>query len=297
MTTPVATVVGIIGLGIMGGIMARSLRVRGHEVWGHDPLSRCRKAVAKAGVHTPGSNAEVARQAGLLLVSLPSASALRQVVEELAEVPPSQPGQIVVETSTLPLADKRWAAAELKRQGRVMLDAPISGTATPTPEAVWIMYLSGPVAACRKAAAVAQAFTLSAPRVGPLGHGIKLKIAANHLVGLMNVACAEMVTLCRAMGLDPDIALRHMGQSPYIGTGLMRLRMPMMIRAEYEPATMKLGLWQKDMQVIGDMARSSECPTPLLDACAALYTEALAQGRSEQDTAAVVEALAARSRA
>jgi 3-hydroxyisobutyrate dehydrogenase-like beta-hydroxyacid dehydrogenase len=215
----------------------------------------------------------VARQAELLLLSLPSAAALRQVVGELAEAPPPQPGQIVVETSTLPLADKRWAAAELKRQGRVMLDAPISGTATPTPEAVWIMYVSGPVAACRKAAAVAQAFTLSAPRVGPLGHGIKLKIAANHLVGLMNVACAEMVTLCRAMGLDPEIALRHMGHSPYIGTGLMRLRMPMMIQGQYEPATMKLA---------SDTLRGVLATThiALRDVPAAVTREALLQAAS-----------------
>ena len=284
--------VGLIGLGTMGGIMARSLLAQGHEVWGHDPVVRLRRHWAQSGVHTPGTNAEVARQADVLLVSLPSVAALRSVVQDLAEAPTPRRGQLVVETSTLPLADKRWAAAELKRQGRVMLDAPISGTATATPETTWIMYLSGPVAACRQAASLVEAFTLSAPRVGPLGAGIKLKIAANHLVGLFNVACAEMVALCRAMDLDPEVALRHMGHSPYIGTGLMRLRMPMMIRREYQPATMKIELWQKDMQLIGDMARSAGCPTPLLDACAGLYTAAMEQGLGEHDTAAVAEVLA-----
>jgi 3-hydroxyisobutyrate dehydrogenase-like beta-hydroxyacid dehydrogenase len=203
--------------------------------------------------------AAVAGQAQVLILSLPSADALRSVVQECALVAPAQRGQIVMETSTLPLADKLGAARELRRQGRVMLDAPISGTATPSPETTWIMYLSGPVAACRRAARLARAFTLSAPRVGPLGSGIKLKIAANHLVAVYNVACAEMVALCQAMGLDPQVALQHMGSSPYIGTGLMRLRMPMMIQREYLPATMKMGLWQKDMQVIGDMARAARC--------------------------------------
>ena len=284
--------VGLIGLGTMGSIMARALLAQGHEVWGHYPGARLRRRWARAGVHTPGSNAEVAGQAQVLILSLPSADALRSVVQECALVVPAQRGQIVMETSTLPLADKLWAARELRRQGRVMLDAPISGTAAPSPETTWIMYLSGPVAACRQAARLARAFTLSAPRVGPLGSGIKLKIAANHLVAVYNVACAEMVALCQAMGLDPQVALQHMGSSPYIGTGLMRLRMPMMIQREYLPATMKMGLWQKDMQVIGDMARAARCPTPLLNACSAVYTAAMAQGLGEHDTAAVAEVLA-----
>jgi 3-hydroxyisobutyrate dehydrogenase-like beta-hydroxyacid dehydrogenase len=106
------------------------------------------------------------------------------------------------------------------------------------------------------------------------------------------VAYAEMVTLCRRMGLDPAVALQHMGHSPYIGTGAMRLRVPFMIARQYEPATMKMVLWQKDMQVIGDMARAVNCPTPLLDACLPIYTAALAMGLAEADTAATAEVLA-----
>jgi L-threonate 2-dehydrogenase len=282
--------VGLIGLGTMGSIMARALLEAGHEVHGHDPLPACRARLRRCGGRAPGSNAEVARACELLICSLPSSAALHGVVAELQLAKSSTP-QIVVETSTLPLADKLAAAVALRRQGRPMVDAPISGTATPTPQQVWIMYLSGSQAACREAAALARAFTLDAPRVGPLGTGTKLKLAANHLVAIYNVAYAEMVTLCRGMGLDPAVALQHMGHSPYIGTGAMRLRVPFMIERRYEPATMKIALWQKDMQVIGEMARSVHCPTPLLDACAPLYTAAVAMGLGDADTAATAEVL------
>jgi 3-hydroxyisobutyrate dehydrogenase-like beta-hydroxyacid dehydrogenase len=281
--------VGVIGLGIMGHLMARSLLARGATVWGHDPIAAMRRRCGRLGAQVPGSNAAVAQHADLLILSLPSAAALHAVVDELATVPPPCKGQLVLETSTLPLADKLAAARALKRQGRQMLDAPISGTATPTPDQVWVMYLSGPVAACRRAAPLVSAFTLAAPRVGALGAGIKLKIAANHLVGIYNVACAELVALCRAMGLDPQVALDHIGHSPYIGSGLMRLRMPMMIRRQYEPATMKVDLWQKDMQVIGQMAEAASCALPLLQTCARIYDAAQAQGRGVQDTASVAE--------
>ena len=122
---------------------------------------------------------------------------------------------------------------------------------------------------------------------------MQLKIAANHLVAIYNVAYAEMVGLCRRMGLDPAVALEHMGASPYIGTGLMGIRMPMMIRRDYLPATMKVSVWQKDMKVIGDTALAVDCPTPLFNACAAIYTSAMALGLGEHDTAAAAEVLAA----
>ena len=288
--------VGLIGLGTMGAIMARALVEAGHEVVGHDPVAACRTRLRRSGGRALTSNAEVARQADVLITSLPSSAALQAVVAELAQAGPSAGRQIVVETSTLPLADKQAAARALRRQGRAMVDAPISGTATATPAQSWIIYLSGTQADCRAAAALARAFTLDAPRVGALGMGTKLKFAANHLVAIYNVAYAEMVALCRGMGLDPAVALAHLGHSPYLGTGAMRLRVPMMIGRRYEPATMKLALWQKDMQVIGDMARAVHCPTPLFDACAPVYDAAQRMGFGQADTAAAAEALARRGR-
>jgi putative dehydrogenase len=120
-----------------------------------------------------------------------------------------------------------------------------------------------------------------------------MKFAANHLVAIYNVACAEAVALARKMGLDPQHVLDQFGPSPVVGTGVMRLRMPFMIRREYQPATMKVEVWQKDMQVIGDMARAVDCPTPLFDACRSIYSAAMAMGHAQDDTASVAEVLGA----
>jgi 3-hydroxyisobutyrate dehydrogenase-like beta-hydroxyacid dehydrogenase len=67
-------------------------------------------------------------------------------------------------------------------------------------------------------------------------------------LAIYNVAYAEMVTLCRRMGLDPTVALQHMGHSPYIGTGAIQLRVTFMMPRQYEPAAMKMVLWQKDIR-------------------------------------------------
>ena len=71
----------------------------------------------------------------------------------------------------------------------------------------------------------------------------------------------------------------------------MRLRMPFMVDRSYSPPTMKMELLQKDMSVIGEMARMVGCPLPLLSACAPIYDAAMAQRLGQQDTAAVSEVI------
>jgi 3-hydroxyisobutyrate dehydrogenase-like beta-hydroxyacid dehydrogenase len=95
------------------------------------------------------------------------------------------------------------------------------------------------------------------------------------------------------MGLDPREVLKLFGNSPVIGTGVMRLRMAMMLERQYVPPTMKVEVWQKDMEVIGDMAKSVDCPTPLFSAAASIYTAAMAQGLSQEDTASTAEVMGA----
>jgi 3-hydroxyisobutyrate dehydrogenase-like beta-hydroxyacid dehydrogenase len=68
---------------------------------------------------------------------------------------------------------------------------------------------------------------------------------------------------------------------------MFQVRGPMMVSGEYEPATMKVEIWQKDMKIIAEYAASLGSPTPLLAASAAYYTAAMAQGRGAEDTAAV----------
>ena len=79
--------------------------------------------------------------------------------------------------------------------------------------------------------------------------------------------------------------------SPVIGSGVFKLRGKFMVERKYLPATMKVEVWQKDMQVIGDMAKAVHCPTPLFSACVPVFNAAMAQGLSQHDTASVCEVL------
>ena len=171
------------------------------------------------------------------------------------------------------------------------LDCPISGTAVRMKEGSWSIFVSGDGAAARKVADILAVFTKKTPYVGAFGNGMRMKFIANHLVAIYNVAVGETMTFARKMGLDAQQVWDLFATSPVIGHGVFKLRGKFMVDRKYLPATMKVEVWQKDMQVIGDMAKSVDCPLPLFTTCAPVYTTAMAQGLSQQDTASVCEVL------
>lgn len=286
--------IGVIGLGIMGGAMAEALLKSGYTVTGFDVVSAAKQRLKAAGGKALANSTRVLEASDVVLVSVATSAALAQVAEQLCKAPKRPAGQraLVVETSTLPIEDKQAFAAAMKRAGLDVMDCPISGTAVRMKDRAWTMFVSGSKAAYKRVEPVLRVFTDNVPYVGAYGNGSKMKFAANHLVAIYNVACAESVNLARKMGLDPKDVLELFGNSPVIGTGVMRLRVPFMIERSYTPATMKVEVWQKDMQVIGDMAKSVDCPTPLFSACAPIYSAAMAQGLAQSDTASVSEVLA-----
>jgi putative dehydrogenase len=285
--------VGVIGLGIMGGMMAEALCAAGYKVVGYDPVAAARARLKKAGGRPLASATAVAAAADIVITSLAKASVLEDVVKHIAAAKrgAKQAPLIVIETSTLTMDDKSRAQAALAKVGAKTLDCPISGTAVRMKEGGWTIFASGPQAAFKTAKPVLDVFTKNVQYVGAYGNGTKMKYIANHLVAIYNVAVAESMTFARKMGLNAEQTWALFKDSPVLGNGIYKLRGKLMVQQNYLPATMKVEVWQKDMQVIGDMAKSVDCPLPLFTTCAPVYTTAMAQGLSQQDTASVCEVL------
>jgi len=280
--------VGMVGLGIMGSAMSANLVKAGFTVHGFDPLPERRRAFARAGGKPAANSAEVATSSGILITSLPSAEALESVTAEITTT--VRRGLIVVETSTLPIEVKEAARKKFAIAGIVLLDCPLSGTGAQARVKDLVVLASGDAGAYRKCRKVFEGFARAHFLVGAFGDGSKMKFIANHLVAIHNVAAAEAMVLGMKAGLDPAQVYKVI-TSGAGSSRMLEVRGPMMVKGDYSQATMKVGIWQKDMKIIGDYARSIDCPTPLFLASAAFYTAAMAMGRGEEDTAAVCAVL------
>ena len=281
--------VGILGLGIMGSAMAANLMKAGFTVIGYDPVAACRKRHRQAGGTLAESVEDVARRTSIVISSLPSEKALLSNAKTF----PRKTNQIVIETSTLPIAAKEKARRTLAARGVTLLDCPLSGTGAQARVKDLTVYGSGNRSAFRKAIPVLNGFSRGHYYVGKFGNGSRMKFAANLLVAIHNVSAAEAMILATRSGLSPALAVEVLGD----GAGssrMLQVRGPMMARRRYTPATMSMQLWQKDMKIIGEFVRKLNSPAPLFSATKALYNAALAQGRARQDTAAVHAVLQSR---
>jgi putative dehydrogenase len=280
--------IGIVGLGIMGGAIARNLVDRGWRVIGFDTDAARRAELAQANVTIVDNVGQVAREAPIIMTSLPSPAAVEEVAQAIAGS--GQASRIVVELSTLTIADKLRFEAILKQAGHIALDCPLSGTGAQAKTRDLIVYASGESDAIARCAGLFADFARQSADLGVFGNGSRMKFVANHLVAIHNVATAEAMILAERAGLDPKMVVDMVGPGAG-GSRMFQMRAPMMVAGVYEPATMKVSTWKKDMAIIAEFADQVGCATPLFTLTQPVYAEAMAMGLGDQDTAAVFEVL------
>ena len=282
--------VGIVGLGIMGGAFARNLNAAGWRVIGYDVDRTRRRALARAGVEIVPDVATLATAAPTIVTSLPKPGALDATVKAIARA--RLPRRVIVEMSTFRIDDKLAAERALRKAGHVMLDCPVSGTGSQAKVKDLVIYASGDSQAIRKLRPLFAGFSRAVHDLGKFGNGSRMKFVANLLVAINNVASAEAMVLGLKAGLDARTVF-EMVKSGAANSRVFELRAPMMVNDRYDDPTMKISIWQKDMAVIGEFARTLSCPTPMFDASAPIYQKAMRAGHSEHYTAAVCAVLEA----
>jgi 3-hydroxyisobutyrate dehydrogenase-like beta-hydroxyacid dehydrogenase len=280
--------VGIVGLGIMGSAIALNLVDRGWGVIGFDIDPAKNAELAGAGIMIADNIVQLTRDAPVIMTSLPTPAAVEKVGREIAGS--GQPQRIVIELSTLSLADKLRFQATLQMAGHIPLDCPLSGTGAQARLRDLVVYASGDSQAIEKCEGLFADFAKQSADLGRYGNGSRMKFVANHLVAINNVAAAEAMLLAERAGLDPRLVVDMVGPGAG-GSRMFQLRAPMMVERTYEPATMKVSTWKKDMTIIAEFAEDVGCDTPLFTLTQPVYTEAMAMGLGDQDTASVFEVL------
>jgi len=155
-----------------------------------------------------------------------------------------------------------------------------------------VVYASGDKAAIARCASLFADFAKQSADLGDYGNGSRMKFVANHLVAIHNVAAAEAMLLAERAGLDLNQVIEMIAPGAG-GSRMFQMRAPMMASRSYEPATMRISTWKKDMAIIAEFASELGCETPLFTMTQPVYTEAMAMGLGNQDTAAVFEVLKA----
>ena len=286
-----AKTVGIVGLGRMGGAMAKNLIAAGFDVVGRDTDPARADALVAMGGQAADSPGAVAEAADCVMTSLPTIAAFEEVIGGADGIGAAEkPGLVAFDTSTLPIAVKEAGRATLAETGKILLDVPLSGTSTQAAAGDLVVYASGDSQAIASLADVFEGFSRAHYDLGEFGNGSRMKFVANLLVAIHNVATGEAFALGIKAGLAPEQIYEVISNSAATSR-IFEVRGPQMVAGDYSDASATIDMQLKDMKVIGDFLAELGCAAPCFAASGQIYNAALAQGRVAEDTASVCAVL------
>ena len=283
--------IGLIGLGIIGSSILRNIHDSEFSPIGFDIDQKIIDTLNHEGLNTSSSLKEIIDQSSIIITSLPNNKALDETVNLIIQQD-NRKVELLIETSTLSLECKIKNKERLNAINVDILDCPISGTGRQAENKDIVMYASGLKESYEMALPVLETFSRESFFLGDFGNATKVKLIANLLVSIHNVASAEAIRLGEKSGLDLN-ELYKVISSGAATSKIFELRAPMMIAKDYSPASMKMNVWKKDIELIRDMLDKHEIDSPLFKMTEQLYKKAEELDLNELDTASVMEVLRA----
>ena len=277
--------IGVIGLGNMGGRIARRIVDGGETVVGHDADPARAAAV---GVQAADSPAEVAASADVVLLSLPDSNVVEAVVEALHDA--TRAGQVVVDLSTAAPSSTRAIHERLAARDVAYVDAGISGGAAAADKGSLTIMAGGDSDALDRVRPILAHFAQHVHHMGPSGSGHVAKLINNFLNGVSLAATAEAMVAARKAGLDLRQLLDVLNTSSGVNFATLN-RFPRIVEGDYLEGGLTSNLMAKDLLLYLDLARELEMTSIEGPPCLAAFHLAAALGYGDQISNRVVDAL------
>lgn len=279
--------VAVIGLGEMGTPITSFLLKAGYEVTGFDVLKKQMARLIPRGLKPADSPRKAVEGVDFILLSLPNWGAVREVVEGREGIlKAARPGQIIIDTSTVPPRESREMAKHLAAKGIDWVDAPISGAANQARVGNMVFMVGGKRSVFLKIKPVLDRVGKKTVYVGKNGDAVMLKLVVNQVLFLNQAAAIEGLVHGLKAGLDPDVMLDVL-ISGAAGSDLIASRGKDMLRGNFEK---KGPVWLaiKDLGLALENAKQLGIILPF----AALYHQLLLQayynGWQNQDATVVM---------
>ena len=283
--------VGFVGLGVMGGGIARRLLAAGHTVHGYNRTREKARPLEELGLELEDSPRQVAEAADVVFSMVTNVRALRAVAEgDAGIIAGLRPGQVWVDSTTAAPSVSRELAERVRAVGAEMLDAPVSGSVSTLEEGRLSIMVGGSAEAFERVRPILLDVGPKVTHVGENGQALLLKIAINLSLHVQMVAFCEGLLLAEKDGIGREVAVDVMLGS-VIASPMLKYRGPFVLEMPDE-AWFDVNMMQKDMLLALEAGRELDVPMPTTAASNELLTAARAMGLERHDFAVVYEVLA-----
>jgi len=282
------TAVGVLGVGRMGGSMARALATAGFEVvcWNRTPATAAALAAELGGraVPRPADVAAAADVCVSMLADGPAVEAVYRGPDGL--LAGARLGNVLVDASTVPPSTIRRFEAAARTAGAGLLDAPVSGSVTLAQSGSLTIMVGGEAADLERARPVLNALAKTVFHLGPLGSGAAMKLAVNAVIFGLNEALAEGLVLAEAAGIDRTLAYDVLAASA-AGAPFVGYKRAAFLEPDATPVAFALDLAAKDLRLISALAAEIGVGMPQATTNAAVIAAASGRDRGGRDFSTV----------
>jgi 3-hydroxyisobutyrate dehydrogenase len=274
--------IGFIGLGTMGGPMARRLLEAGHHVTVHNRTRSREEPLAAAGAARAATPREAALGAQVVFTMVSDTPDVQAVVlGESGAVHGMAAGSVLVDMSTISPTTTRKIARALAEHGVTMLDAPVSGGSEGAERGTLSIMLGGDVAALERVRPLLEVLGSTITRVGDVGSGQVTKAINQVIIAGTYAAVAEGMAIGLAAGIDIEAAQRALGGGA-AGSWVLSNRAGNMIDNRY-PLGFRTRLHRKDLGIALEAARELGVAIPLAAYVEQIETSLVGRGLGDED--------------
>lgn len=284
--------VGFIGLGLMGRPMALNLLKAGYPLVVHSRSRGPVDELARAGARVAASPAEVASEATVVITMVPDTPDVELVLTGPRGVFEGvRPGSVLIDMSSIsPVAAKRLAGLAAER-GATMLDAPVSGGDIGAIQGTLSIMIGGEAAAVERVRPIFE--VMGNPErvihVGESGAGQICKVCNQMAIGGALAVVSELMVLAKKAGVDPW-KVREALLGGFAASRVLEVHGERILKENYKPG-FRAGLYNKDMGIALETARSHQVPVPVTAVVAQLVNSMVASGRGDDDYSGLARVL------
>ena len=288
------TMLGFVGLGVMGSRVVKRLMDAGHPVTGTNRTRSRADWLVEAGMQWADTPREVAESSEVVFSMVADAAALLSIADGPDGVVAGLgPGKVYVDMSSITPAASRDVAARVREAGASMLDSPVSGSVSTLEEGRLSLMVGGEEEAFRKVEPILREIGPVVTHVGGNGQAVTMKIATNLSLAVQILAFSEGVLLAEKSGIPRETAVRVLLNS-VIASPMLKYRGPFVLE-QPEEAWFGITMMQKDMRMALELGRELEVPLPTTAVTNQLLTAGRALGFGTKDFAALFDVLATMS--
>jgi 3-hydroxyisobutyrate dehydrogenase-like beta-hydroxyacid dehydrogenase len=282
---------GFIGLGKMGGRVAKRLIDAGHTVTGYNRTQAKAQWLLDSGMHWGASPRQVVEQSDVIFSMVTDTSAFRDICSGNDGVLAGlRPGQVYIDMSTINVAISREIAEQVAAQGAQMLDVPISGNVVHVSTGTSSLIVGGERATFEQVKPLLLGITSKINYIGGHGQAILMKIAINLSLPIQFLAFSEGILLAEKMGIPRETALETWCNSA-VASPATAHRAPFVLEKP-EEVWFDVNMMQKDLLLALELGRTAEVPLPSVALSNELLTSARAMGLAAEDFSVLFEVLA-----